>query len=237
MLKMTADRKNSLSRAVLRPVFWAVIWLLPAAVFGMPIIESDFFADLDGWTKAPGGDAASNVQWVATGGNPGGHLRFNEAAAGANDRIAAPTKFLGDKSAFIGGTFSMDRNTNTLSNPGSNLDDVTLIGSGISIRFDTPNPTVGSWSTTTVDLVHDAGWLRVSDGLPPTISEFSLIMGNLTAIYLDADFRSGPETPLFDNIRMTAIPEASMTPALVGLTALALLRRGRVSRGGACGQA
>ncbi len=192
------------------------------------IVESTFDADLDGWTKAPGSDAGSSLTWVDSGGNPGGYLRVNEAAQGGIDRIAAPAKFLGNMAAFVGGTFEMDRLTNSLSNPGAANDDIRLIGGGFTLRYDLPSPGLSVWISEEVDLTHDSGWVHVSSGAAPTAGEFAAVMGDLTAIYLLADFRSGQETPSFDNIRMTGIiPEPGMTTLLLISCAGLLGRRRR----------
>lgn len=216
---------KSFPSTLFRVLFFGALGLSPLTA-SIVIIESTFDTDLDGWTKAPGSDSGTTLTWVSSGGNPDGFLRVNEAAQGNIDRIAAPAKFLGDMSFFIGGTFGMDRLTNTLSNPITSEDDIRLIGASLSLRFDLPSPGLNVWITETVDLTHDGGWVRVDNGLAPTPSDYATVMGNLQGIHLLADFRSGAETPSFDNIRMTGIPESAS--ALLGLLGgLLLLRRGR----------
>lgn len=194
------------------------------------IIESTFDTDLDGWTKAPGSDAGSTLVWVSSGGNPDGFIRLNEAATGNIDRISAPAKFLGNKFFFIGGTFEMDRLTNSLLNIATNNDDIRLVGSSFTLRIDLPSPGVGVWVSETVDLTHDAGWVRVDNGQAPTATEFASVMSDLQGIYLLADFRSGAETPSYDNIRMTGIiPEPSLAGFLIFNVGLFAFRRRRMS--------
>lgn len=213
---------------LLNPLLRPPALILVLVMVGLPItagagplqIISTFDTDLDGWTKAPGSDAGSTVEWVATGGNPGGFLRLNEAATGNTDRVAAPAKFLGDKSAFIGGDFSMDRKTNILTSPITANDDIRLLGAGRTLRIDLPYPAIDVWTTETVALTHDAGWIDIGTGSPPTSTTFAEVMSNLTGIYLLADFRSGAEKPDFDNISMTAIPEPRAAAALVGVATL-----------------
>lgn len=176
--------------------------------------------------KAPGSDSGTTLTWVSSGGNPGGFLRVNEPAQGNVDRIAAPAEFLGNKSAFVGGTFSMDRLTNTLSSPLTSNDDIRLVSDGVILRYDLPSPGLGEWVTATVDLSAAAGWVRVSDSQPPTPEQFLAVMSNLTGIYLLADFRSGPETPSFDNIIM-AIPEPSTASGLLVFALIGCLVRRR----------
>ena len=208
--------------------FFLLVFGQLSAMAGFIIVESTFDADLDGWTKAPGSDSGSTLTWVGSGGNPGGYLRYNEAAQGSGDRVAAPAKFLGNMSAYVGGTFAMDRLTNILSNPVTANDDIRLIGGGFTLRYDLPFPGLNEWITEEVDLRHDAGWVHVGSGIAPTAGEFASVMGNLTAIHLLADFRSGVETPSFDNIRMTGIPEPGTTALLLAGCAGLYFRRHRI---------
>jgi hypothetical protein len=201
--------------------------LLPAVASAL-VIESTFDADLDGWTKAAGSDVASTTEWVSTGGNPGGFLRQNEAADGLVDRIAAPSKFLGNLSGYAGGTLSFDVRTNTISNSSNANNDVLLGGPSGTLRFNLPDPVVNVWTTRSITLAHTGGWILVSSGVAPTASEFAGILANVDTLTLLADFRSGPETPSFDNIRLQAIPEPSTAAAVLGgaaLFGLVVLRR------------
>ena len=66
------------------------------------IIQSTFDASLEGWTVTDG-----NESFVAAGGNPGGYLETVDSAS--TFMIAnAPAAFLGDLSAFDGGTIGFD---------------------------------------------------------------------------------------------------------------------------------
>lgn len=197
-----------------------------APLFSQPFaVASLFDSDLEGWTKGLGSDPGSSVSWISTGGNPGGFLRLNEAAQGAFDNIAAPASFLGNKSSFIGGTLSLDRLTNTLTSPSNRNDDVRLTGGGLALRYDLPNPGLGEWIREEIPLAADAGWVRISDGIAPTSTQFSSVMADLTGLFLLADFRSGAETPSFDNIILT-VPEPSSAAAITGIfTMFWILRR------------
>lgn len=204
-------------------------YLLPALALLLPlsaaaqVVTSTFDTDLDGWTKAAGSDAASTTVWVSTGGNPDGFLRQNEAADGFADRIAAPAKFLGNLSAFNGGTLSFDVWTNIISSALNANTDVILAGPTLSLRFDLPSPVVNTWTPRSMTLSHNAGWVLQDTGVAPTASEFAGILANVTSLTLLADFRSGPETPGFDNIRLQAIPEPSAAAWLLGAGALAFV--------------
>jgi hypothetical protein len=61
----------------------------PAAI----IASSTFDTGIDGWTwKTP----SSQYSWQATGGNPGGYIRFDDNKAGPESIIYAPDNYLGD---------------------------------------------------------------------------------------------------------------------------------------------
>ncbi len=66
-------------------------------------ITSSFDADTEGWSMQ--GDVQS-FTWQATGGDPGGHLAWVEAATGPNSYWVASSDYLGGKSAYYGGSFS-----------------------------------------------------------------------------------------------------------------------------------
>ncbi len=191
------------------------------------IVESTFDTNVDGWQKLSGSDPASSVNWISTGGNPGGYLRYNEVGAGFEDFISAPNKFLGDKSLFYGGIFSFDRRTNVISNSLGRDNDVLFFGNGMTLRYNLPDPSVGSWTSHTIDLV-ETGWFVGNTSVAPTTLEMQSVLANLTAIHLHVDFRSGAETPAYDNIRLwtSAVPEPnSLAFTCAGLLGLGLRRR------------
>ncbi|WP_309398483.1 laminin B domain-containing protein [Cerasicoccus maritimus] len=190
-------------------------------------ISSTFDTDAEGWTQS-NGDSASSVLWQATGGNPGGHILYDEAANGGIDRMSAPAKFLGNRSAYVGGTLSFDWQTDNLSAPTNFNDDVELTGNGMTIRFDLSSPSLGEWETTIIDLTAGAGWLVDTTGIAPTNVEFANLMADLTQFTILTDFNNGVENPRFDNIALTAVPEPSTVAALLGgaaLLAVAIRRR------------
>jgi hypothetical protein len=70
-------------------------------------VISTFDSDCDGWTGNmtglcdQDGTPSVGVSWIATGGNPGGNLQFNEGSGveAPATTIVAPQKFLRDWSA------------------------------------------------------------------------------------------------------------------------------------------
>jgi len=187
-------------------------------------VSSTFDTDTDGWFKLPGSDAGSSVQWVSAGGLPGGYMRYNEVGSGFLDFVAAPAKFLGNKAGYYGGTLSFDILTNTLSSPTNRDEQVMLIGGGLELRYNLPDPSpVNEWHARSLDLVETAGWINDADGQAPSQAEMQSVLGDLTALHLLTDYRNGPEGPSYDNVWLTPEPT---TAALLGLAGpLVMLRR------------
>jgi alkaline phosphatase D len=79
---------------------------LAAASTASAAITSTFDIDSDGWSAI--GDSAAPVQWVAAGGNPGGHIEILDAVLGGVTYFQAPAKFLGNKSAALGTALTFD---------------------------------------------------------------------------------------------------------------------------------
>lgn len=193
-------------------------------------ISSTFDSNADGWMQT-NGDSASQVIWQAAGGNPGGNILYDEAAAGGVDRMSAPAKFIGDRSTSVGGTFSFDWQTDQLNAPTNFNDDVELTGNGMTLRYDLASPPLNVWETVVIDLTAEAGWLVDSTGVTPTDVEFLAVMTNLTQLSLLTDFNNGNENPRFDNITMTGVPEPATLSVLMAAAAMLVVTfRRRLTR-------
>ena len=184
-------------------VLSTILALLTCQVAFADII-STFDTDLDGWTT----DNPGTFQHMSSGGNPGGFLLLdNDELAIAH--IFAPSKFLGDLSAFNGGSFSFDGNL--LASGGSfynNSDDYGVIqisGTAGTATLDlVPGgaiPPLNSWATFSADL--DAASWSV------TQTQWNAILSDVTSIRISAEALFGEEIHGFDNLRLTAVPEPS----------------------------
>ncbi|MEX2607121.1 MAG: laminin B domain-containing protein [Kiritimatiellia bacterium] len=205
----------------------AFISALAAASTSHAIIISTFDTDTDGWTKLSGSDASSSVEWISTGGNPGGFLRYDEVGSGFVDFVAAPVKFLGSQSGAYGKTLSFDIMTNTLSDPTNFNDQVKLISDGLTLRYQLPNPEpVNEWHHREIELTETSGWINNSTGLAPSQADMTAVLSNLTGLHLLTDYRNGPEQVAYDNI--TLVPEPPTTALLfVGAAAVFVALRRR----------
>jgi hypothetical protein len=66
---------------------------------------STFDSGTDGWTVS---DGAKNLEWNATGGNPGGFISAEEALLNNTWYFRSPNGWAGDWTSYIGGTVSFD---------------------------------------------------------------------------------------------------------------------------------
>lgn len=212
-----------------------------AAVFVGGIAEaatlsSTFDTDADGWT---GNVPEGALSYVATGGNPGGHIRLTDTGAGvingfASGALAGPS-FSGDLSAFDGGTLSFDMITITGgggtfasfgtvflfaagdANPGDQTPDAMADAAAVA-------PTSAAWQN--YSLTFDAATFGVSQ------TAWDAILANVDTIGIATDAFSGADTIGLDNFTLTDAVAPVPLPAtalllLAALGGLAGLRRRR----------
>jgi hypothetical protein len=179
--------------------WWMSLGLLisHSGVVSAQVIQSTFTSGLEGWTGNGG-----SITWSATGGNPGGHLQQMDVIAG-DMFVIAPVAFLGNRSAFVGGTLSFDARQVVGIADYDPFGTVTLRNGATAISADIAppvNPTA-SWSTFSVTLNAS------SFGTTPLI--FDATLANLTAIEVMLESQNGVETVGFDNFQIAAVPEPS----------------------------
>jgi Laminin B (Domain IV) len=189
-------------------------------------ITSTFDADSDGWSAI--GDFAAPVQWVAAGGNPGGHIEIPDAVLGGVTFFVAPAKFLGDKSVAIGSALTFD--LQQLISGGANQfddSDVTLSGNGITLVYNLPsNPAIGSWTSYSVPLTASGWTVNTLGGAAASDAQFQQVLAALTQLRIRAEYQTGPDTGLLDNVSLVPEP-TSVAMLLLGLLILMSVVRGR----------
>ena len=193
-------------------------------------IVSTFDTGSEGWTGQ--GDIAAPVTWIATGGNPDGHIRLVDATSGGVTYFAAPAAFLGNRGDAFGQMLSFDvRQTISGGANQFNAADVVLIGGGLTLVYDfAANPPIGAWTNYSVSFL-GAGWkVGTLTGANATDLNMNQVLSSLTALRIRSEYQTGADTGYLDNVMVTTVPEPSpLTLLLAGMLVMGslTLRRNR----------
>ena len=180
----------------------AATLLLAAAAAAQEPIVSTFVGDDEGWAASGG-----TLSYQASAGNPGGYVEFEDLETGLGF-VVAPSAFLGDLSAYDGGSLKFDLK-NTLDNGEVMLEAfgwVSIESGAIAIDLDvTPRAFLEDWTTVTVPLTADA-WEQLPE-------DWALLLANVTAIriYIDAQDGTGDRVGV-DNCRMAPAGTVPVEP-------------------------
>ncbi|MEO6280402.1 PEP-CTERM sorting domain-containing protein [Roseateles sp.] len=196
--------------------------LLIASLIALPmaVTAAGFDAGDEGWATPTGGTQT----WQGSGGNGGGWLQIEDIDGNTDILLTAPSAWLGNWSAYLGGTLSFDaKKVNDVSNDWPGFGEIRISGPGGSVLLDVAEAGQpvgeGEWHRYSVALTPAAGW-------GPSLAS---VLANVTSLTINGEFHAGPgEVVGFDNIQVTAVPEpASAALLLAGIGLLACLRRKR----------
>jgi hypothetical protein len=165
------------------------------------IAESTFNTSDEGWVVTPDGIGPT---YQSTGGNPGGYISAIDEVLGETWYWEAPAKFLGDVSAVYGGILSFDLNQ-ALIDSQKDRDDVILIGSGITLVYNTTDNPYATWTSYSVVLHESAGWTNLATSLPATSSDLTQVLSDLSTLRIRGDFRIGEDSSSLDNVKLSPI--------------------------------
>lgn len=189
---------------------------------GPLLIASYFDADAEGWTIVDNG-SSTVPDYVASGGNPGGHVSESDAATGFW-YWRAPAKFLGDQSAAHGGALAFDLKQSRTNAP-LVADDVILVGAGRTLTYRSPIAPGTQWTSYVVPLDADLGWIDLSTGLPASESDLLAVLSSLDELKIRGDYQSelGNDIVSLDNVslHMQEPPPAPVLPAPANQVAVA----------------
>jgi Laminin B (Domain IV)/PEP-CTERM motif len=212
-------------------------------------VSSTFDTGAEGWgvgdisspvSTAP--DSGTPPTYNATGGNPGGFISTSDA----QNIVAflAPSKFLGDDSAFLGGKLTFDLQ-DLVPADSSPYPAVVLYTSTGSISYTSISPGT-SWTSFSIPLTA-AGWTIYPGGesngtVPVTAAEFAAALGGVVNLAIEADWHTGADDTGLDNVVLASgggpspVPEPStwamMITGLIGMAFLSLRgKRGVPVRG------
>lgn len=173
-----------------------------------PPIATSFQTGAEGWSIAdlncsnyaqivgPG-----TITSFASGGSPGGFIRSTDPTSNCYS-FESPTAFEGNRSDYAGGSLRWRIRTNVADwLPGSVL---ILLGGGLVIVADVPQPATGVWLPYEVGLEPASFRLNNTSGAVVTPAQFASVMGNLTSIRISAEFgsESGEETVDLDSVQL-----------------------------------
>jgi hypothetical protein len=212
-----------------------VLASLASSATAVPLAFDNFNASstkANGWAAING---AATITWSATGGEPAGPSPvqgyvFSSVTDNTKSwSFDAPSTYLGDLSAEIGGTLSFALQLGSapgaplaLTSPvvkllGNNGDSLSYLPSSWAL------PVSGSWTDESVLLSPSASWIDGVSGLAATSTDFQGVMGSLKNMRILGRYTVTGATAL-DNVRLTAaVPEpASCVLVALGLLALSL---------------
>lgn len=163
-------------------------------------VQSTFDGGIDGWSFIAD---VKDFHWTDTGGNPGGYLEAVDYATGELWYFVAPQKFLGDKSAYSGGSLQFDLKQSAADNQ-INADDIVITGGGLTLALDTLDNPGTDWTHYSVAFDTSSDWrVGTRTGDVATQAQIDTVLANITGLNIRGEFINGNDTGGIDNVVMT----------------------------------
>jgi hypothetical protein len=158
----------------------------------------DFVVSAEGWSVT-GDDTTKTVTYSSTGGKPNGSISAVEATSGTMF-FTAPSKYLGDASAYYGGELRFDLKAAVTEGEFFAYADVELTSNQTTLAYDcTPNPTT-AWQSYVVPL-SETGWkMTTVTGAAVTAAQFKAVLANLTRVRIRGEFSNQYDIGYLDNV-------------------------------------
>jgi len=172
------------------------------------VILSDFSTGTDGWQTGDmgvTGVAPTGLTGTVNYDAAGQHIQTADILAWTGF-LAAP-KFTGDLSAFFGGTVSYD--LRDVDNDGVTVSyvNILLVGAGSErIYIRTPPPSTSAFTHFAFSLDTGSGWLD-KVGVIATEAQIRSVLGSVSAVYVSADWKTGPDDSRLDNFCVRTVDE------------------------------
>lgn len=189
--------------------------LLLTASLAQAALVSAFDSNKEGWTMT--GDVSSYT-YSSSGGNPGGYIRYVDAATGSIVYFNSPNSWDGNWTGYIGGNLSFDLKLISGSGPFGSQTDIIITGPSLTVSktFLTALPST-NWSHYEVSLT------AASFGATP--ANFANVMANVTSLRIRGEFINGNESEGLDNVMVTTPLPGAFWLMAAGLLGLVSRRR------------
>ena len=198
------------------------------------LVSSTFSSSTEGWVYGDLSDTGSqpdDVVWDSSTGT----ITSADPTQGINNGFVAPSKFLGNQSAALGGTLSFQ--LSDTSNDGVDYSPLSLI-SGSTVIYANPQgiPSTDTNILTTYSVrLTDSNFYEgdpdnPAAGTPVAAGTVAAVLSNLSQVSVDLDWHTGSDFDRLDNVVLaSAVPEPSTWFFLMlGVGGLGLmLRRAR----------
>ncbi len=217
----------------------------PSLSLALPIAQSTFDSDLEGWTVAGDGiNWGGEISWV------GGTARCYAIEILENCIFLAPAAYEGDVSSAYGGTLDFDfMQTWTDFDPENPVNElpvsIVLASSSadLALTLDLPGTGPSTWDSYSALLDSSSAWsacdatwtswgaLRCPSGgstVVATNADIQLVLGDLTNLQIHANYGDDVHynSAYLDNVSLAPVPEPS-TALLLGSGLLGLAARSR----------
>jgi hypothetical protein len=167
-------------------------------------ISSDFENGDEGWTisgDAQGGGA--DPFWNDTSGNPGGHIFAVDDGDGRWWDFRAAAKYHGNLIGAYNNTLSFDlrmQYRGSFDETGFPRDVVITSANGSQIWFNTSyNPSL-NWTSYTVDINEEAGWMLNDSTNTAGEAEILSVLSSVADLHIRGEFISGSDIGFLDNV-------------------------------------
>ena len=221
LARQTNRVRDSLTRML--PAVCLLLLAFAPAARADAIVYSTFDTSAEGWNAVSLNTSNAitgthTVTWNATGGNPGGHLSRPDPQSSTTFYWNAPSQFLGDMSAALGGTLSYDvrHSGGTLYNAA----DVILIGgaSPLTLVYDAAALPTTAWTPFTIPFSQGQWRVGTLSGAFATQAQLASVLSALTALRIRGEYiNNTSETGYLDNVSVNAPPDPTPEPAALAL--------------------
>jgi hypothetical protein len=164
------------------------------------VVQDNFDSGDDGW-RAASTSLQVAPKCLTYGGQSGGYICADDAAAGNNWYWMAPAAFLGNRSANYDGTLRFALRQSSVGNP-ILTDSVMLCGAGLTLVLALPQAPGTTWTPFVLHLNETSGWTNALTRRAATQAELVSVLATLTNLCIRGDYQVGSITTGLDNVEL-----------------------------------